>query len=190
MSWSTNRLVLALAAVALSSWACNGDDDDPLPAIETLFPANNAVGAFVEDTAIGAAGVETATDDAGVVALINGGAGPFLQRDYDAFAIEHYTDSTFDLELRVWQLASSAVATDLYTGLLTESSTHQASTWTDASLGDAGRIADTGATFWFNVRKGPYLLEQTIAYDSGAVVDDPCKTAGQTFINAVLAKIP
>ena len=60
-----SRLAPLFAALGLLLAACSGDDDDSLPDINTLFPANNEVGSWVENTAIGEPGVETATDDSG-----------------------------------------------------------------------------------------------------------------------------
>jgi len=172
---------------AMFAAAC-GDDDPTLPNIATLFPANNEIGSWVEDTSTGTAGVEIATDENGIVALINGGADAFLSRNYNAFGIEYYTDGTYDLELRIWQFATAAISTEIYTALLTESSTHQTSTWEDSTLGTAGRVANTSTTWWFNVRDGAHLLEVTIG-ESGTAPDATSKTAGETFVNGVLAKL-
>lgn len=179
---------IVVLVCAILTVGCNGDDDPSLPDIGTLFPSANEIGSWVEDTTLGAAGVEVATDDDGIVALIDGGAGPFLDRNYNAFGIEHYTDGTYALELRIWQFTTNAIASELYTALLTESSTHQSSTWEDSSLGDTGRVANTNTTWWFDVRKGSHLLEVNIG-ESGAAPDAASKTAGETFINAVLGKI-
>jgi hypothetical protein len=173
---------------AMFTAACGGDDDPTLPNISTLFPANNEIGSWVEDTTTGTAGVEIATDETGIVALINGGAEPFLARNYNAFGIEYYTDGTYDLELRIWQFATAAISTEMYTALLTESSTHQSSNWDDNTLGAAGRVANTNTTWWFNTRDGAHLLEVTIG-ESGAAPDAASKTAGETFVNGVLGKL-
>jgi len=82
-----------------------------------------------------------------------------------------------------------AVAEEVYDALLTESNTHMSSTWTAATLGDEARVANTLTSWWFNVRKGPHMIEVTIGAVGGGAPDAASKTAGETFINTVLGKM-
>ncbi len=187
------RLCTVLVLVtAMFAAGCGGDDDPDFPDIETLFPADNELGSWTEHTVVNdkvcRAGVQVATTDQGIVDIINGGAGPFLDRDYNAFGAECYTDGTYELELRVWQFVSAGVADELYAALLTESSTHQSSTWENATFGDQSRVANTQTDWWFNLTEGEHLLEVKILED-GAAPDAASKTAGETFVNGVLAKM-
>ena len=78
-----------------------------------------------------------ATDSTGAEFLIDGGAAAFFDstKSYQAtgFAWENYINSTYKLELQVWQMASAADATKVYLDLPTTSSLYSNATFTPCS---------------------------------------------------------
>jgi hypothetical protein len=78
-----------------------------------------------------ATGPGTATELNGATDLIDGGAAPFFTPNYSAtgFAWENYINGNYKLELQVWQMASVANATQLYTDLLTDGSVYSTVTF-------------------------------------------------------------
>lgn len=192
--------LLSLCTVLLAGLAFSGcgDDDngDPLPNIETLFPANNAVGTWKEDTSQGAAGVETANTDADVYAVINGDADKFTQVGFASWAREFYTDGTSILELRIWQMRDTTGTKTIYDGVIEaggtlEDARYSGSTWNPVSIGEAGRVADTGSSWWINARKSVYMVEASNIRDPGAGTHDATlKDSALLLVGAVIDKIP
>ncbi|MFH1809478.1 MAG: hypothetical protein ABIJ09_12085 [Pseudomonadota bacterium] len=158
--------------------------DDPI-AIESLFPKNNEVGSWVEDTTKGQAGVQVASNYTEAWQAVDGDAESFEQ-GMVAFGWEFYTNTTHTLELRVWQLKDAATCTSVYDSLVVDDPLYTSNTWTDvSSLGAAGRVADTGTQWWHNSRKAAYHIEtKTMANDATG------QDEAEKIINAVLAKIP
>ena len=166
---------------------CGGEDETPsLPDIETLFPANDAVGSWVEDiTPPKTAGIDTALSDSAVIGMVNGDADPFVSRGFVAFARQFYMDGTYTLEFRVWQMISKAEAKDVYAGLLTEVSQYDL-TWTALALGEEGRVGNTGSTWWINTHKNAYHVEASSITPNDAAG----QTAALNLVKAALTKIP
>lgn len=176
------KSVLPSAALCLFGLACGG----PAPAtLESFFPAANAVGAYAEDTSVGKAGVEIAKTAAAMEALIDGDAAPFTEKGAVAFGWEHYVSGTYKLDARVWQMKDAANATDTYAYLVANVSLYKANTWNDVGVGEAGRIADTGSSWWLDARKGKYLVEvKIIGKDTTSRADI------EAFAKAMVAKMP
>ena len=68
---------------------------------------------------------------------------------------------------------------------MANASQYKAVTWTDLAVGDAGRIADTGTTWWLNSRKGAYIIEAKIS-----PLDATSRADIEALGIAVAAKIP
>lgn len=93
----------------------------------TLVPALSELPGWVldpgESKTVG--GVATATDFAGATALIDGAADPFFDstKSYHATALawERWAKDPYTMDLKVWQMASAADATTIYTDLLSNS---------------------------------------------------------------------
>jgi hypothetical protein len=180
------RVATALAAVAaLALLGCppTEENGDELPDIEELFPADNEVGSWVEDTSTGAAGVEVARSYTETWEMVDGDADSF-EDGLVAFAREYYTDGSMQLQLRVWEMKDADTCSSIYSSLVSDDPLYSANTWEDVSLGEAGRVADTGTHWWFNSRSKIFQVEAWI--DSN---DDPGKSAAQSFLEAVLEKI-
>jgi hypothetical protein len=182
--------VLSIAILGLAGVACNGNDDTAVD-IATLFPANNEIGSWSEDsTAVGdsganPSGVEVAETSQEAVDMINGDADVFDNHRFLALGREFYTTGSAKLELRIWRFADAEDATSLYEGLPSEDSRYDIS-WNTASFGDAARMVDTGVSYWYNVRTGAYFLEiMGLAPNDAAT-----QTAGEAFLSGVLDKIP
>lgn len=156
----------------------------PSQAIDTLFVKDNEIGTWVEDTSLGSAGVETARTRDGVYALVNGDAEPFIAKGFVAFARERYRSGSYTADVRVWQMKDAAVARDTYSSLVTDVSAYKANTWTDVAIGEAGRIADTGTTWWVNAKKAAYVIEV-----KAQPRDATSETDSKAFATAVASKI-
>jgi hypothetical protein len=151
---------------------------------EDLFPADNQVSGWVEDTESGASGVEIAKTDQQAVDLIDGSADPFIEHGFAQFGREYYKKSDSKLELQVWQMDSAKVAGELYTDLTTKNAVYLSIQWNDVAIGEQGRIANTGASWWVNARKGAYYVEAKI----NPATDDT-KSDVQDFAKKVISKL-
>lgn len=174
---------LLLSALALVTLACGPATPQP-QAIDSLFVANNEIGTWVEDTSVGTAGVETARTRDAVYALINGDAEPFIAKGFIAFARERYRKDSYTADLRVWQMKDATVAKDTYDSLVVDAAAYKSNNWTAVTIGDAGRIADTGSTWWVNARKGAYVIEV-----KAQPKDSTTEADAQAFATAVAGKI-
>jgi len=184
-----STILFTTLALALAAGCGGGDDDQPI-AIESLFPADNEVGSFVEDTSAGAAGVEVAETSAEIEALIDGDAVPFDDAGFLVFGRQQYTDGgSYQVEVRVYEMPSATVAAQLYTDLVVERDLYSTNTWSDLAIGEASRIANTnGTSFWLNVQKGAYYFEVRI---NQATIDDTVSQANaEAFGTAIAGKIP
>lgn len=183
MRRSSSRLALSVLPLSLLLGCPPPTDDEPV-AIESLFPANNEVGTWVEDTSKGQAGVQVSNSAAEAQADVDGDADSF-EDTMVAFAREFYQNGTHTMELRVWQMQDAAACSAVYDELVTSDPLYTSNTWTAASLGEAGRVADTGTQWWHNVRKAAYHIEaKTEANDADG------KSGAEAMIGAVLDKIP
>ena len=180
-----NRLMISLAVCMLGG-ACGSSS----VAINTLMPAPADVAGWSEDAAQGTAGVAVARTPAEAEAFVDGDAAPFTAHSFIAFAWQQYTKDTYRLDLRIWQFADTAAATAIYDDLLTDSSLYSSAAWTPEAAGDAGRIADTGTSWWINTRKKGYYVEAKMTTNPPAAPNATGRTDAEAFVNAVLAKIP
>jgi len=187
LSMPLATILLALVAFAP---ACGGggDDDDTPPSIDTFFPADNDVSGWVEDTSVGAAGVEVADTDDEAWALIDGDNEPFHAHGFVVFARQNYVNGSYTLEARIWDMGTASAEETLYSALLTEAATYSAQSWEDLTLGDESRIADTGAYWWVNARKGAYHVEVKINQTTAS--DTTSRGHAETFASAILSRIP
>jgi len=183
-----------VAALALSS--CGSSSSGSSFELKSAFPAaTGAVGGWIEDpdamgfTSKNPAGVEIATTALQAIAAVDGDADPFTKRNFVALGREFYKNTiggtASKLELRIWQMPSAAVATELYTTLPSEDSRYN-NTWLTASYGDAGRYLDTGVSWWYNVRKGAYFIDLMGATPNSAAV----KTSAEALLASVVAALP
>ena len=179
-------LALTLATLGVG---CGGDDDQPID-IESLFPADSAIGSFVEDGAAGAAGIEVANSAATIEALINGDAVPFNAAGFLVFARQHYTDGgSYSLEVRVYEMPDDATAASLYADLAINRDLYSTQVWSDLTIGAASRIANTnGTTWWLNAHKGAYYFEVRI--NQATTDDSVARGHGESFAGAIAAAIP
>jgi hypothetical protein len=108
------------------------------PAPATLVPLADSSSGWMLDqnSSKTASGVAVATDATSATALIDGAADPFYDptKSYQAkgLAWEVYSNGTYSLDLKVWQMASAANAAQLYTDLL-DNSLYSNVTWTTCS---------------------------------------------------------
>lgn len=124
--------------------------------------------------------------------LIDGDADLYLQKDVVALGWEVYTSDmsgkTYQADVRLWQMKDSAKAVETWDYLLTASNgLHKAQSWTDLSVGAAGRIANTGGSYWVNTRKGVYIVDVIV---STTPVDDMAKEDAKTFATTMTSKMP
>lgn len=175
-----------LPAVA-SLWLCAcGPSTPSTPSIDKFFPADNEVGSWAADTTVATPGVQVAKSNSAIEALVNGDAAPFEAKGTLALGWNRYKSGSSKLDVRVWQMKSAADATDTYGYLVTDVSLYKANTWTTLSgVGEDGRIADTGGSWWLNARKGVYIVELRITPNGTQPRADV-----EAFAKAVIGKMP
>ncbi len=179
------RLMISLAVCMLGA-ACGGSS----VAINTLMPAPTAVAGWSEDPAQGGTGPKVARTPAEAEALVDGDAAPFTQHNFTAFAWQQYMKDTYRLDLRIWQFVDVEAAKAIYDDLPKQSSLYTSATWNPEAVGDAGRIADTGTSWWINTRKKGYYVEAKMTTNPPVAPDATGRADAEAFVNAVLAKIP
>ncbi len=182
--------------IGISVIACGGDgggtggtggDGGANPAIDTVFPADNAIGTWVIDDVHGDGGANPLTNPAGVevaetntelVALINGGADPFTDRNFVQFGREYYTDGTYEAIVWIFEMPDTAVATDLYENLFTLALYDY---MTDSvTAGDAARAGNNGLVWNYHARKDEYFfLVENVLNDAGGL------TAGTLLLSGI-----
>ncbi len=177
-----------IAPLSLLAFACGGADSPAETAIESLVPASGEVSGWTEDSSTGSQGVEIGKTHAEVEAKIDGDMEPFAAKSFVALARQHYAKDGYQLELRVWQMKDAATAITLYDELATTVSLYSALSWSSISVGEAGRVADSGTTWWANARKKAYHLEARVSQKS--VGDATSRAEVETFLKAVASKIP
>jgi hypothetical protein len=171
--------------------ACSSGTTTPTVQFDKLFPTAKEIGSWDipatwTDTQgsphTNAAGVEQATDKNGLVAIINGGADVYINKGFKKFGREYYNDGTYTLCLWVFEFPDAAVATSLYNDLVNDAL--YTCDWKTETLGEAGRVCDTGLHWNIHARKGKYFIAGT------QVKNEPAgKTAALTLLNGVLAKM-
>jgi len=108
------------------------------PAPVSLVPASNAITGWSFDPTNPqtASGPAVANDATSAINLIDGASGPFYDpsKSYQAkgLAWEDYTNGTYTIDLRIWQMPSTTAAGQLYTDLLSDSLWAN-TTWTTCS---------------------------------------------------------
>ena len=188
------RWTLSLLVV-VAGFGCGGSSSTPdagssaPPAIETLFPGNNEVATWTEDTTVGKAGVEVATTELAAEALVDGDKAPF-EGNFSAFGWQTYVSGTQRLEQRIWRMKSTALASSIFTDILSDSvHGYPSETWENLAVGEAGRIAVSGVKVWVNARKGvDYIEIKVYAVETGGSVEATARADAETFIKAVMAK--
>ncbi len=111
------------------------------PAPATLVPLADPTSGWMLDqnSSKTASGVAVATDATSATALVDGAADPFYDttKSYQAkgLAWEVYSNGTYSLDLKIWQMASATNAAQLYTDLL-DNSLYSNITWTTCSETD------------------------------------------------------
>lgn len=175
------QALLCFASVGLP--ACGGDDGPGETKFEDLFPASSAIGSWTEDSSKGGAGVEVASTDKAVTDLINGDADPFTKRGFASFGRQYYTDGTYSLELRIWQMTDATKSTEVYDALPTEDARYGGD-WETLSMGDAARITDRGSSWTLHARKAAYFLEATVGPK-----DDTSKGSVSSFMSTVISGV-
>lgn len=152
-------------------------------AIDSFFPKDNAIGTYALEGA--SPSVQVAKSATAMEGLINGDAAPFISKGAAALAWGKYASGTYRLDARVWQMKSSSNATDTYDSLVTDVALYQANTWSALSVGEAGRVADTGSSWWLNARKGSYLIEVKVTPK-----DATSRTDAESFAAAIAKAMP
>jgi hypothetical protein len=173
------RSTLLAAAVFLAS----GCGPAAPAAIDSFFPKDNTIGTYALEASTPT--VQVAKSATAMENLIDGDAAPFIARGAAALGWAKYASGAYRLDARVWQMKSATNATETYNALVTDVALYQANTWTALSVGEAGRIADTGSSWWLNARKGAYLIEVKVT-----AKDATSRTDAESFAAALAKAIP
>ncbi|MFH0901871.1 MAG: hypothetical protein V2A73_14670 [Pseudomonadota bacterium] len=157
--------------------------------IDELFPENNELAGWIEDTSVGFAGVEVYTSSAAAEEQIDGDVEPFEDHSFRVFARQHYVKDALKVELRLWKMPDAATAEELYDDLLVNDAKYSAYSWTDIQVGEAGRVANRASLFWWvNARKGLHYTEATI--NQPQPDDQASRQEAINFVTALLQDIP
>jgi hypothetical protein len=178
------RTSLLAALLLVACGGSSSNSEKPSLDISTLFPADNEVPGWTRADALRVLPAATAGAGYGQGG-VNGDADAFVARGLVQLGIQRFAKGNAQLELRVWQMADAAAELAVWTFLTTSDPRYSGAQWTAQSLGDAGRIANTGTYWWLVTRKGAYQVEATIQPS-----DATARTDVVTFVGAVLAKIP
>ena len=199
-------LALAFIAVCVIVGAralsgCGGDTntspDAGSVALDTLFPKDNDVTGWVEDTDTGKAGVEvyTSVDDINNT-CIDGDVVPFQNLGFKALARQNYkyvvgdVGPGYKLDLRLWQMKSTSDASSIYDSIKTSRDPYKvitaktdAGAWADQTIGEGGRAGNSGNQWLINAHKAAYFIEARIT------PSDSSDTTGRDQAIAVLKKL-
>jgi len=158
--------------------------------IESLVPGANGVSGWLIDPSdtTTSSGPAIARSEDEATALIDGAAAFFYSPDYSptALALQNYVRGSYSLELELWQLASPANASRLYTDFLL-SPLYANNTWATAAVGDAARIGNTGTSWWVNVLDRQYFI--SISLGTSFPEDTTGRAQAIAFAQAVVARI-
>lgn len=172
-----------LAALLLAACGGSTSQDPPLD-IATLFPESGQVAGWNEADALRVLPAATAGAGYGYGG-VNGDADAFIARGLVQLGIQRFAKGGEQLELRVWQMADAASELAVWTYLTASDPRYSGGQWAAETLGEAGRIADTGTYWWLVTRKGAYQVEATIQPN-----DATARTDVVAFVGAVLGRIP
>ncbi len=188
--------IIVLCTLLSVALGCGGDDDNtdtnadagsttgPVT-FEQLFPADDEVAGWMEDTSQGGAGVDLANSDQEAIDMINGSADPFVEAGFVSLGIEYYASGDATLELRVWEMNNASVARELFGFLATDDAIYSVPSWEALDgVGQEARIANTGASFWVNARSGAHIVESKINQ-----VDEQGREDAEAFATVVIAKL-
>lgn len=157
----------------------------PTVTMADFFPADDEVGGYVNDTSVPAPGLQVGQTAAAMEGLVDGATAPFTAKGALALGWKRYASGSYKLDARVWQLKDAASATDTYDSLVVTEALYRANTWSDLAVGQAGRLADTGSSYWVNSRKGAFIVEVVLK------PKDPTSRADvETFARAMVGKLP
>jgi hypothetical protein len=187
---STRRVaVLSLLALA----ACGGSSSPSTPKgnnLEILLPADNQISGWTRSKPIrilsaAKAGEGYATDGS-ASGGVDGDAARFIENGLVSFGWAFYKAAgTEKIELRVWDMGSASNASRCWTALITTDARYKGANWSETSVGEAGRISDTGTYWWVVARKGAYVAEIMLEPDDAAQ-----KQVAIDFLKSVVAAIP
>lgn len=82
--------------------------------VEKYVPADNEVAGWVEDPAVGAAGVEAGYTYDEIVAIIDGSQEPYAAAGCKGFAKQDYKKGTFTFTLEIWEMKDTATAKSMF----------------------------------------------------------------------------
>lgn len=163
--------------------ACPPVETDPCAvsaAIGDFFPADNAVGSWV---ASNSPALTISNNKAEAEADVNGDADSFTAKGMVAFARKGYESDTTTAELRVWQLPDADTTKTVFDDIIVNDTLYSGLSWTDVSLGDAGRYSDTGANWWYIARFCAYQVEAKLPNDTANQAE------AESLLKALIANI-
>jgi hypothetical protein len=207
-------LCTALATGLLACGSSTPSDNNPVDSstpsnknpIE-LVPASNAVSGWSVDKehSKNADGTPmTATDQTGVIGLIDGGGEAYFAESYEPklFIWQPYVNSTLtsvpdgaQLDFRLVQYPSAEQAKGLYAAVV-KMGDYARREWqpTSPTFGTESRIQDTTSQWWINFYKDAYYVEIVVDPSSGPAPDftpgnEETKKAAIDFAKAVVSKM-
>jgi hypothetical protein len=179
----TASLLLALGLILASLAQCSDTVTRPDGAasadLTALFPASDAVTGWQAD----AGGVKVYKTEAEALGAIDGDADTFITHKFKQFARQMYTSGTVTADVRVWQMPDVAACTALFTALAADA-LYAPFTWENATVGEAGKIANASGKWWVYARKGVYEFSAKVQS-----AEESAKTGALGFVNYIAGKI-
>lgn len=180
------RRVVVLAAVALVACGVSSSSSDTSGArgAERLMPSDNQVTGWTRSEPIRLLPAAKAGEGAPVG--VNGDAARFIANGLVNLGIARYkTSGTETLELRIWEMSTPAAAGTCWTDLIANDTRYSGGNWSAVTVGEAGRLSDSGSYWWVLARKGAFIVEVWLD------PDDPAqRQVAIDFAKAVVAAIP
>ncbi len=181
-------IIVLAAALALASCGGGGGSEADLG---SFFPADNEVPGWTANPP--GTPPDVALDRDAAEALVDGDIAPFeaAPSPFVAFAMQLYINGDgYTADVRIWEVADAAGCASMYDYLVTEAPTFSSKTWTDVSIGDMGRSADSAAFSWINACADKYFVETKVTPPSGGVPDATSHDEGVALTRAVVGNMP
>lgn len=155
------KRLLATATFVTLTCAISACGGETVVDLKTLFPADSAVPGWTQDTTLDtAAGPSVfSTNDQVNATDIDGDVVPFSNKGFTALGREHFKSDKYKMDVRVWQMKDAATAKLIYDDLPNTVDRYKIITWTNETIGLAGRSGNSGTMWRINAYKGLYFIE-------------------------------
>lgn len=165
--------------------------DMPVPLlVEEYVPANNAIADWVEDTSVGAPGVEAAYTDEDIDDIIDGSHDPYATEGCKGFAKQEFINGAGDtLSLFIWDMNTAAGAKNMFDKNEAAGPDNGLTYEEIPSVTEKGIIANVGPSFKGYFHKSTYIAKFDAKVASGGELA-PFKALVITFVQQLSGTLP